>query len=88
MNNKFKGDLDFYELEDTSHRLEVIELILREDEIPFSMKWAYGAGNSDIWLFDGIAVKKEGIFIAENVIGKSITDHLVTMMGTPLFLSN
>ncbi|WEI23740.1 hypothetical protein PYR74_07165 [Acinetobacter bereziniae] len=34
------------------------------------MKWAYGAGNSDIWLFDGIAVKKEGIFIAENVIGK------------------
>ena len=70
MNNKFKGDLDFYELEDTSHRLEVIELILREDEIPFSMKWAYGAGNSDIWLFDGIAVKKEGIFIAENVIGK------------------
>ncbi|NWK82220.1 hypothetical protein [Acinetobacter sp. SwsAc4] len=41
MNNKFKGDLDFYELEDTSHRLEVIELILREDEIPFSMKWAY-----------------------------------------------
>lgn len=70
MNNKFKGDLDFYELEDVSHRLEVIELILREDEIPFSMKWAYGAGNSDIWLFDGIAVKKEGIFIAENVIGK------------------
>jgi len=41
MNNKFKGDLDFYELEDISHRLEVIELILREDEISFSMKWAY-----------------------------------------------
>jgi predicted CoA-binding protein len=70
MNNKFKGDLDFYELEDISHRLEVIELILREDEIPFSMKWAYGAGNSDMWLFEGTAKRNGDNYIAENIIGK------------------
>ena len=70
MNNKFKGDLDFFEFEDVSHRLEVIELILRYDEIPFSMKWANGAGNSDIWLFEGIAKKNGDNYIAENIIGK------------------
>ena len=70
MNNKFKGDLDFFELEDVSHRLEVIELILRDDEIPFSMKWAYGAGNSDMWLFEGTAKKNGDNYIAENIIGK------------------
>lgn len=70
MNNKFKGDLDFYELEDISHRLEVIELILREDEIPFSMKSTYGAGNSEMWLFEGTAKRNGDNYIAENIIGK------------------
>ncbi|WP_180079443.1 hypothetical protein [Acinetobacter sp. YH12058] len=70
MNTKFSGDLDFPDLDDVRQKLIVSELILREEEIAFSMKWSYASGNSDIWLFDGIAVKKEGIFIAENVIGK------------------
>lgn len=70
MNYKFIGDLYFPELEDQSHRLEVIELILRDDEVAFSFKSVYGAGNSDIWLFDGTAYKKDELFIAENVIGK------------------
>ena len=79
MNNKFKGDLDFFELEDVSHRLEVIELILREDEIPFSMKWAYGAGNSDMWLFEGTAKKNGDNYIAYTFYianeGKEITNY-------------
>ncbi|WP_313033186.1 hypothetical protein [Acinetobacter sp.] len=70
MNTKFSGDLDFPDLDDVRQKLIVSELILREEEIAFSMKWSYASGNSDIWLFDGIAVKKEGIFIAENIIGK------------------
>ncbi|MFV5383429.1 hypothetical protein [Acinetobacter towneri] len=70
MNTKFSGDLDFPDLDDVRQKLIVSELILREEEIAFSMKWSYASGNSDIWLFDGIAVKKKGIFIAENVIGK------------------
>lgn len=70
MNTKFSGDLDFPDLDDVRQKLIVSKLILREEEIAFSMKWSYASGNSDIWLFDGIAVKKEGIFIAENVIGK------------------
>lgn len=70
MNTKFSGDLDFPDLDDVRQKLIVSEFILREEEIAFSMKWSYASGNSDIWLFDGIAVKKEGIFIAENVIGK------------------
>lgn len=70
MNTKFSGDLDFPDLADARQKLIVSELILRENEIAFSMKWSYGSGNSDIWLFDGIAVKKDDIFITENVIGK------------------
>lgn len=70
MNTKFSGDLDFPDLDDVRQKLIVSELILREDEIAFSMKWSYASGNSDIWLFDGIAVKKDDIFIAENIIGK------------------
>ena len=70
MNTKFSGDLDFPDLDDVRQKLIVTELILREDEIAFSMKWSYASGNSDIWLFDGIAVKKDDIYIADNVIGK------------------
>lgn len=70
MNTKFSGDLDFPDLDDVCQKLIVSELILREDEIAFSMKWSYASGNSDIWLFDGTAVKNGDFFIAENVIGK------------------
>lgn len=70
MNYKFIGDLYFPELKDQSYRIEVLELILRDDEVVFSFKSVYGAGNSDIWLFDGTAYKKDEMFIAENVIGK------------------
>lgn len=70
MNTKFSGDLDFPDLDDVRQKLIVTELILREDEIAFSMKWSYASGNSEIWLFDGIAKKRDDIFIAENVIGR------------------
>lgn len=70
MNTKFSGDLDFPDLDDVRQKLIVSELILRDEEIAFSMKWSYASGNSDIWLFDGVAVKKNDIFIAENIIGK------------------
>lgn len=68
--NKFSGLLDFPEFEDHVHRLEVLELLLREDEIAFSMKWAYGAGNADVWFFDGIAKKEGSNYITKSVIGK------------------
>lgn len=70
MINKFSGLLDFPEFKDQVHRLEVLELLMREEEIAFSMKWAYGAGNADVWFFEGIA-KKEGLnYITKSVIGK------------------
>ena len=50
MNTKFSGDLDFPDLDDVRQKLIVSELILREEEIAFSMKWSYASGNSDIWL--------------------------------------
>lgn len=88
MNTKFSGDLDFPDLDDVRQKLIVSELILRDEEIAFSMKWSYASGNSDIWLFDGVAVKKNDIFIAENIIGKNIKALQVTMMEIPLFLKN
>lgn len=68
--NKFSGLLDFPEFEDQEHRLEVKELLLREDGIAFSMKWAYGAGDSDSWSFEGVAKKEGSIYVTQNVIGK------------------
>lgn len=70
MNSRFSGLLDFPEFEDQVHHLEVLELLLRGDEIAFSMKWAYGAGNADVWYFDGTAKKEGANYITKSVVGK------------------
>lgn len=67
---KFSGILDFPDFEDQEHRLEVHELLFREDEIAFTMKWAYGAGDADSWSFEGVAKKEGSSYVTQNVIGK------------------
>lgn len=83
--NKFRGFLDFPDFEDQVHHLEVIELLLRDNEIAFSMKWAYGAGNADAWFFEGVA-KKNGLnYVTQNVIGKKYQDSLGDDDGNDIF---
>lgn len=83
--NKFSGLLDFPEFEDQEHRLEVKELLLREDGIAFSMKWAYGAGNSDSWSFEGVAKKEGSIYVTQNVIGKKYQGSLGDDDGNDIY---
>ena len=52
------------------------------------MKWNYDAGNSDIWLFSGVAVKEGNNFIAKNIVGRKSNNSMGDDDGNTIIFKN